>query len=124
MILADTSVWVDHFRSHNAALAALLDTGAVLIHPFVMGEIALGSLKQRRVILDGLAALPFASLANDDEVLAFVESRQVFGLGIGYVDCHLLASTVLTAGAKIWTFDKRLDAVATTMDLAMKAPPT
>ena len=124
MILADTSVWVDHFRAHNVTLAALLETGAVLVHPFVIGEIALGSLKRRRDILDGLAALPRAASAKDDEVLAFIESRQIFGTGIGYVDCHLLASAALTAGAAIWTFDKRLKAVATMMGLAMKVGPT
>ena len=119
MILVDTSVWVDHFRSRDGALAALLDAGAVLTHPVVIGEIALGNLTRRGAILESFAALSGAAVATDAEVLAFIDRHEVFGRGIGYADAHLLASTALTAGARLWTRDKRLHAITATMGLAM-----
>lgn len=108
MILADTSVWVDHFRRGDAQLAGLLERGAVLIHPFVVGEIACGSLSDRSSILELLEDLPAAVVAETEEVLAFIERHVLHGKGIGYVDAHLLASAVLTEGASLWTRDKRL----------------
>ena len=108
MILADTSVWVDHLRFSNHALAELLNAGRVLAHPFVTGELALGNLHQRSIILDALAEIPRAITASDDEVLRFIEQRHLFGRGIGYIDVHLLAAVELTAGAQLWTYDKRL----------------
>lgn len=118
MILVDTSVWVDHLRVGDAELAALLDRGEVLGHPFVLGEIALESLRQRRLILDALRELPQAILATSDEVLAFIESRSLAGAGVGYVDAHLLAAVRLTGGAQLWTRDRRLHAVAKRLGLA------
>lgn len=112
MILVDTSVWVDHLRRSDRALAELLERGRVLMHPFVVGEIACGSLAERRVTLDLLQDLPSAVVAEADEVLRFIEQRGLHGKGIGFIDVHLLASTALTAGARLWTRDKRLHVVA------------
>ena len=118
MILVDTSIWVDHLRAGNQQLATLLDTGQVLAHPFVTGEIALGSLKARRTILVALSDLPQARVATDLEVLDFIELHALAGLGIGYVDVHLLAAIRLTEDAALWTRDKRLHATASRMGLA------
>jgi len=96
VILADTSVWIDHLRATDKALAALLDAGMVLAHPFVIGELALRSLRQRDVVLKALADLPRANAAMDVEVLHFIERHALSGRGIGYVDAHLLASVQLT----------------------------
>ncbi len=122
MILADTSVWVDHLRASDNALAALLDTGMVLAHPFVIGELALGNLRQREIVLNALADLPHASVATDVEVLHFIERQALFGRGIGYIDAHLLAAVQLTAGTGLWTKDKRLHAVAVQLGLAIMLP--
>jgi predicted nucleic acid-binding protein len=119
VILVDTSVWVDHLRGGNRALAGLLETGMVLAHPFVIGELALGNLRQRRLVLDALTDLPQASVATDAEVLRFIEQNRLLGRGIGYVDAHLLAAVQLSAGAVLWTHDKRLHGVAERMRLAM-----
>jgi predicted nucleic acid-binding protein len=108
LILADTSVWVDHFRRGDAHLAALLQGGRIVMHPFVVGEIACGSLKGRSKIITLLQALPGSTVAEPEEVLGFIDSHRLHGKGIGYVDAHLLASTALTNGASLWTRDKRL----------------
>lgn len=112
MILVDTSVWVDHLRSGDAPLAELLERGAVLGHPFVIGEIACGSLTDRGAILALLQHLPMAAVAEPDEVLGYINRHKLHGKGIGYVDVHLLTATALTGGAKLWTRDRRLHAVA------------
>jgi predicted nucleic acid-binding protein len=112
LILVDTSVWVDHLRGGDAQLAALLDRGVVVMHPFVIGEIACGSLTHRASILELLRELPAASMAESEEVLGFIERHALHGKGIGYVDVHLLASVALTQGARLWTRDKRLQAAA------------
>jgi len=117
VILADTSIWIAHFRQSDADLIELLNTGRVLAHPFVIGELALGNLRQRDVILNALQSLPRASVAADDEVLRFIGQQALSGLGIGYIDAHLLAATRLTAGAFLWTRDKRLDAAARMLGL-------
>ena len=111
MILVDTSVWVDHLRRSDAALVTALTAGQVLMHPFVIGEIALGSLRQRRLVLTMLRDLPSAFVASDEETMDFIELHRLAGRGIGYVDAHLLASTRLSA-APLWTRDKRLRALA------------
>lgn len=110
MILVDTSIWIDHLREGDAALSRLLDGARVLGHPFVLGELALGRLRQRELVLGALAELPQAVLASDDEVLRFINAAGLAGSGIGYVDAHLLAAVRLTAGASLWTRDKRLAA--------------
>jgi predicted nucleic acid-binding protein len=122
VILADTSVWVDHLRASNKALVALLDAGMVLAHPFVIGELALGNLRQREIVLKALADLPHASIATEAEVLHFVERQALFGRGIGYIDAHLLAAVQLTAGTELWTNDKRLHGVAAQLGLANTLP--
>jgi predicted nucleic acid-binding protein len=118
VILVDSSVWVDHLRRGDAALTGLLENGGVLGHPFVTGELALGSLKKRAVILADLQALPQAVIAHNEEVLRFIDQHKLYGLGIGYIDAHLLTSMRLTAGASLWTRDRRLHAVAERLGLA------
>lgn len=118
MILVDTSVWVDHLRAGDKTVAALLESRRVLAHPFVIGELALGRLRQREAILSALHDLPRATAATDAEVLLFIERHALAGLGIGHVDAHLLASTRLTAGSALWTRDARLAGVAERLSLA------
>jgi hypothetical protein len=118
VILVDTSVWVDHLRASDATLSGLLDSGGALGHPFVTGELALGGLRQRDIVLNALRELPQVTVASDEEVLHFIDRQALFGLGIGYVDAHLLAAVRLTAGARFWTRDRRLQAVATQLGLA------
>ena len=118
MILVDTSVWVDHLRAGNRALGHLLDTGQVLAHSFVIGELALGHLRRRETLLTALADLPQAVVATDAEVLGFIERHALFGRGVGYVDVHLLAAVRLTHGASLWTQDKRLHDIAARLGLA------
>ncbi len=121
MILVDTSVWVDHFRKGDQHLIDLLSANLVLIHVFVLGELALGNLRDRTV-LSVMQTMPQAIVANHAEVFAFIHARRLAGLGIGYVDAHLLASTRLTPGAGLWTRDKRLSSAATRDGLAASAP--
>lgn len=118
MILADTSVWIDHLRQGDDGLATLLDCGQVLMHPFILGEVALGTLRQRRIVLDALGDLPRVTVATDHEVLQVIDTRSLGGRGIGYIDAHLLASLLLTPGTTLWTRDKRLQGVAATLGLA------
>jgi predicted nucleic acid-binding protein len=118
VILVDTSVWVEHLRAANEMLIALLNGGEVLCHPFVMGELALGSLRRRDAFLNDLRDLPQAIVASDEEVLDLIDREALFGSGIGYVDAHLLAAARLTAGSKLWTRDRRLQAVAAQLGLA------
>ncbi|MBI2306137.1 MAG: type II toxin-antitoxin system VapC family toxin [Rhodocyclales bacterium] len=112
MILVDTSIWIDHLSRRDERLFGLLSAGQVLAHPFVTGEVALGNLRQRETVLELLLNLPRATVASDDEVLHLINADRLHGLGVGYVDAHLLASTMLTAGARLWTRDKRLASVA------------
>ena len=122
MILVDTSVWIDHFRARDAALVSLLEERSALIHPFVLGEIALGALRQRAIVLANLGRLPAAVTASDPEVFSFIDRHRLFGSGIGYVDAHLLASVRLSAGAKLWTRDGRLAGVAERLDVSADLP--
>ncbi len=112
MILVDSSIWIDYFRSGDVALAELLALGRVLTHPFIVGELALGNFRQRAVVLGSLRCLPKAVMATDEEVLVFIERRALFGMGIGYIDAHLLAAAELTPGSSLMTRDKRLAAAA------------
>ncbi len=120
MILVDTSIWIDHFRTGDQDLADLLDERAVLAHAFVIGELALGQLAERRMVLEFLQDIPLAITASENEVLYFIEKHRLAGHGIGYVDAHILASAQLTAGTRLWTRDKRLSAVAEQMGLSME----
>ena len=121
MILVDTSVWIDHFRAGEPHLSSLLRDGHVLAYPWVIGELALGHLSQRDEILGLLRNLPQAKSATDVEVLTLIDNHRLFGLGIGYVDAHLLAAAMLTTGARLWTRDKRLAVVAASHGLAFES---
>lgn len=112
MILVDTSVWIDHLRRGSSVLGEALEREEVMTHPFVIGELACGNLKNRREVLELLAALPSTVVANDRETLHFIERRRLTGPGIGWVDVHLLASVMMTEAAQLWTRDKRLGAIA------------
>lgn len=120
MILVDTSVWVDHLRRGDAQLVDLLQRANVIMHPFVVGEMACGSLRDRLSTLELLQDLPAAVVADGDEVLGFIERHGLHGKGIGYVDVHLLASVALTEGASLWTRDKKLRVVATALRCAFQ----
>ena len=111
MILVDTSVWIDHLRFGNAALVEILEEERVLLHPFVIGEIACGNLRNHARVLANLEALPVATLADHEEVVKLVEGHKLWGKGIGWIDAHLLASA-LVSGCRLWTLDRPLDRAA------------
>ena len=111
MILVDTSVWVEHLRHGLPRLATLLQEGEVMIHPWVIGELACGNLHNRTQVLELLQGLPAATVASDAEVLLLIERDRLMGRGIGYVDAHLLAAARLSH-CLLWTQDRRLAAVA------------
>ena len=117
MILVDTSIWIDHLRSGNAALVRLLDNSAVLAHPWVTGELALGNLSHRDEVISLLRGLPQAALADNDEVLSLIDQEGLYGAGIGYVDAQLLAATRLTPDTRLWTADNRLSTVTARLGL-------
>lgn len=117
MILADTSIWVDHLRKGDMTMQRLLQQQLIVMHPFIIGEIALGHLGNRGVILQSLWELPAAAVANDKEVLRFIDSHALFGLGIGFVDAHLLASAKLSTDTRLWTRDRKLAAAAAVLRL-------
>lgn len=121
MILVDTSIWIDHLRASDERLARLLDAGQVLAHPFVTGELALGNLGNRNAVLGALQDLPQAGVATEPEVLRFIGEKGLFGLGIGYIDAHLLAAVLLTPGSLLWTRDKRLLAASAQLGIAANA---
>lgn len=108
MILVDTSVWVDHFRVGDRELARLLERNQVRMHPFVVGELACGNLSRRHEVLGLLRGLPPVPVADQDEVLLLIERHRLMGRGIGFVDAHLLAATLLSHATRLWTRDKRL----------------
>jgi predicted nucleic acid-binding protein len=107
MVLVDTSVWVSHFREGNSQLASLLNRGEVMCHPIIIGEISCGTFRNRKEILSLLQLLPSAIQARHEEVIGFIETFQLMGKGLGYIDMHLAASARLT-GIPIWTFDTKL----------------
>ena len=117
MILIDTSVWIDHLRSGDDQLIALLNSNQVMGHPFVLGELACGNLQNRAEILKLMADLPQAVTASDTEVLFFIDQHELMGRGIGYVDAHLLASVSLSDAARLWTRDRRLATLADTLGI-------
>src|SRR3712207_5959922 len=121
VILVDTSVWIDHLRSGETRLVTALEGGRVLMHPYVLGELACGNLENRDEVLKLLEDLPAAPTATDPEVLALIERRALMGRGIGYVDVHLLASAALSDAGRLWTRDRRLATAATEMELAFDA---
>jgi predicted nucleic acid-binding protein len=121
MILVDTSIWIDHLRASDERLARLLDASQVLAHPFVIGELALGNLRNRDAVLGALQDLPQVGMATESEVLRFIELKGLFGLGIGYIDAHLLAAVLLTPGSLLWTRDKRLLAASAQLGISANA---
>ena len=120
MILVDTSVWIDHLRSGNRRLRSLLDDGEVLTHPFVVGELACGALRNRDEVLALLQALPEADAAEHLEVIGFLDRERLYGRGIGWIDAHLLASARLS-DASLWTLDRKLSRVAAALNLSFGA---
>lgn len=116
MVLVDTSVWIDHLRKSQKGLVSLLESGTVIIHPFVLGELACGNLHNRKEIIALLHALPFITKADDDELLFFIERHALMGRGIGLVDMHLLAACHLDS-CLLWTKDKRLKDIAVEMKI-------
>ena len=117
MILADTSVWIDHFRRGDPALGLALNEGEVLMHPFIIGELACGNFARREETLELLGQLPMSRVATHEETLAMIDGRKLMGRGIGYVDAHLLAAVALTPDARLLTKDKRLATVAGSLRL-------
>jgi len=117
MILLDSSVWIDHLRHGEPRLVEFLADGHVLVHPFVVAEIALGSLARRNSVIGILEALPRAPVALHEEAMALIEGERLYGLGIGYIDVHLLACARL-AGAPLWTRDRRLRVAAEQLGVA------
>jgi predicted nucleic acid-binding protein len=116
VVLVDTSVWVDHFRVASGSLASLLEMDEVAVHPFVLGELACGNLANRKEIIALLHALPPVNKVEDDELLLFMERHALMGRGVGLIDVHLLASCHLD-GCRLWTKDKRLQALSTEMEI-------
>ena len=111
MVLVDTSVWVSHFREIHTDLVVLLNKGDVACHPFIIGELVCGNLKNRTTVISLLEALPMTFSVEHEEVLAFIEGHDLMGKGLGYIDIHLLASALLS-GVSLWTLDKKLEKAA------------
>jgi predicted nucleic acid-binding protein len=118
VILADTSVWIDHFRGGRSKLASLLDRDEVLMHPFVVGELACGNLLARETTIELLEQMRAITVADHAEVMAFIQRQRLHGRGVGYIDVHLLASAAID-GARLWTRDQGLRALAYKLDLAV-----
>lgn len=117
MVLVDTSVWVAHLREGNVGLETLLNEGHVATHPFIIGELACGNIRNRSEIIDLLRALPTAVPAEDEEVMRLIEAHELMGKGLGYIDIHLLASAILTE-VPLWTLDRRLGEAASKLNLS------
>lgn len=118
MILADTSVWIDHLRASDSRLTIALEEADVVMHPFIIGELACGNLRNRNELLSLWINLPFAPTATDAEALKFIDRHRLMGVGLGLVDVHLLASTALSGSMRIWTKDRQLALIATKLGLA------
>lgn len=117
MVLVDTSVWISHFQRSNTGFVLLLNNGNVLCHPLIIVELACGNLKNRNKILSLMKSLPSAIQAENEEILQFIDNYFLMGKGLGYVDMHLLASSLLS-NVPIWTLDKRLKKISLEMGLA------
>lgn len=119
MILVDASVWIEHLRSGADRLVAALESGTVLMHPLILGELACGNIRNRQEVLALLTRLPMAPEATHAEAMIFIEERALMGKGVGFLDVHLLASVALAGTARLWTLDRRLQTVATELRLAV-----
>ena len=122
MILADTSVWIEHFRSGNKELERALNQGQVVIHPWIIAELALGSLHNRLKTLSMLDLLPQVRVAATNELRHMIETRRLYNLGIGLTDAHLIASIFLSPPTLLWTKDKQLRKVAETLQVHVNLP--
>lgn len=118
MILADTSIWIDHLRARNPLMDQLVSDAGLFMHPFVLGELALGSLNQRQALLHEWGKLPLLAVQRHNLVMALIERRRLFSRGIGYTDANLLASTLARPGTRLWTRDRRLAAMAAELDVS------
>lgn len=118
MILVDTSIWIDYLRSGHTRLTEALQLNKVSIHPFIIGELACGNLKDLPTVLGLLAGLPSVRMLEPHEVLFFIEQRKLMGRGIGYIDVHLLAATVISTDTKLWTRDLKLFTAAKALGVA------
>lgn len=112
LVLVDTSVWIDHLHRSDEALVSLLESNLVVGHPLVIGELALGSIRERATVLGLLDSLPQGPTASNDEVLALIEKRKLSGKGLSIVDVHLLASALIAGDVRLFTRDRRLAAAA------------
>jgi len=119
-VLADTSIWIDHFRRSNLQLAEFLHRGDIVVHPFIIGELVLGKVAKIAEMIDFLHLLPKTIVASVDEILEFIAKRKLSGSGIGYVDVHLLAAAALMPETLLWTRDKKLRAAAQALSLAAR----
>ena len=122
MILADTSIWVDHLRNRNPEMERFLGGGQIVMHPFIVAEISLGSLHNRQKILDSLEALLEVNVATLNEVRHMIESHSLYSKGIGLTDAHLIASCLMTPGTQLWTRDSALKSVAATLGILVTLP--
>jgi hypothetical protein len=122
LILADTSIWIDHLRSGNKEMRRHLDQGQIVIHPFIIAELALGSLKERTKTLALLDLLPQVRMAQSSELRLMIEARRLYNLGIGLTDAHLIASVLIDAPTLLWTRDKRLRKVAEGLGIHASLP--
>ena len=111
MVLVDTSIWIDHFRNTNDQLVELLNDGEVFSHPFIIGELACGNMKNRKEILTALQALPQSTIIEHNEIMIFIEYNKIMGKGLGYVDMAILASALVT-NLSLWTLDQKLNDTA------------
>jgi predicted nucleic acid-binding protein len=121
ILLADTSVWIEHFRKGRPQLAAVLAEGLVLMHPFIYGELACGNLKDRSVVLSHLKSLPAAKVATHSETLQLLDRHRLWGLGLGWLDVNLLASALLS-DCLFWTLDKPLARAAASLGVGFTSP--
>ncbi len=119
MVLVDTSVWIDHFRKSNQRLIRILENQLVVVHPFIIGELALGSIKNRSDVLNMLGSLPSTPVVREYDILQMIEDRRLFASGIGYTDAHILASALIASDIRIWTHDKRLHTISENLGVAV-----
>ena len=122
MILADTSIWVDYLRNRNPEMELRLSKGQIVTHPFIVAELALGSLKNRQQRLAEMEALLDVRVAQLSEVRHMIESHALYSKGIGLTDAHLIASCLLTPGTELWTRDTAMETVAMTLGIAVNQP--
>jgi predicted nucleic acid-binding protein len=122
MILADTSVWIDYLRQGEPLMVEKLRQGQIVMHGMVLGELAIGTFKNRQLLLKRWKSLPMIQVATDEQVLELLETHQLMGRGIGWIDLHLLAAVSLGSNLQLWTRDKRLKTIAEDLNLASSLP--